>query len=197
MAVSYYTSLFCATFIFQTRPSIGCNKTIDEFGEIATMHVRKAQKRLTPEEIEMLIIEYQAGRTPIELSAKYGCHRITVTKILKRNGVEIRPHSGCKTKRDNAAIIAGYQAGKSTYTLAPEFSCDPNTISKILKENNIEVSGRKAQNKLNVEKVVDMYMEMHTTKEIAQQFGVSPKAILKCLREQNIKIRSRWDYATE
>lgn len=70
---------------------LGDNREIDEFGEMATKCVRLEQKRLTPEEVRMLIVEYQAGKTPIELSVKYGCHRITVGRILRRNGVEIRP----------------------------------------------------------------------------------------------------------
>lgn len=100
-----------------TEKDSNYNREVDEFGEIATTCVQRSQKRLTPEEIEKLIVEYQTGKTPIELSAKYGCHRITVTKILKRNGVEIRPHNSFSVKRDDNAIIVGYRAGKSTIVL--------------------------------------------------------------------------------
>ncbi len=172
-----------------------CDREIDSFGETATTCVRQSQKRLTPEEVKLLIVEYQAGKTPTELSEKYGCHRITVGKILKRNGVEIRPHIPSRAKRNDTAIVAGYLSGKSTYALAREYDCGRDTISRILKEHDIEVSNCKAQKKLDSEKVISMYAEMRTTKEIARQFGVSPKAILKCLRDNGVKIRSRWDYA--
>lgn len=172
-----------------------CDREIDSFGETATTRVRRSQKRLTPEEVKMLIVEYQTGKTPTELSEKYGCHRITVGKILKRNGVEIRPYIPSRIERNDTAIVAGYLSGKSTYALAREYDCDPDTISRILKEHDIEVSNCVAQKKLDIAKVISMYAEMRTTKEIARQFGVSPKAILKCLRDNGVKIRSRWDYA--
>lgn len=74
-------------------------REVDKFGEIAAKCVRRVQKRLTTEEIKMLIVEYQGGKTPSELSEKYGCHRITVGKILRRNGIEIRPpYSGRQEK---------------------------------------------------------------------------------------------------
>lgn len=77
-----------------------CDREIDSFGETATTCVRQSQKRLTPEEVKLLIVEYQDGKTPTELSKKYGCHRITVGKILKRNGVEVRPHIPSRAKRN-------------------------------------------------------------------------------------------------
>lgn len=172
-----------------------CDREIDSFGETATTCVRQSQKRLTPEEVKLLIVEYQAGKTPTELSKKYGCHRITVGKILKRNGVEVRPHIPSRAKRNDTAIVAGYLSGKSTYALAREYDCDHDTISRILKEHDIEVSNCKAQKKLDSEKVISMYAEMRTTTEIAKQFGVSPKAVIKCLRDNGVKVRSRWDYA--
>lgn len=170
------------------------NREIDGFGETTTTCVHQTQKRLTPDEVKMLIVDYQSGKTPTELAEKYGCHRITVGKILKRNGVEIRQSAPSQAKQNDAIVVAGYQSGKSTYFLAEEFGCDRGTISRILREHNIDVNNRKAQNKLDSEKVIGMYTQMYTTKEIAKQFEVSPKAILKCLRDNGVKIRNRWDY---
>lgn len=72
------------------RETIDRNRETDQFGEVAATKVRQSQKRLTPEEIRMLIAEYQSGKEPIELSEKFGCHRITVGKILRRNNIPIR-----------------------------------------------------------------------------------------------------------
>jgi len=78
--------------------------------------------------------------------------------------------------------------------MAKELGHDPETISRILKKHGIAVDRCAAQKRLDVERVILMYAQMHTTREIAQQFGVSSKAILKCLRKHGVKIRSRWDY---
>jgi len=67
-----------------------CDRELDEFGELAATKVRRRQKRLTPEETQLLIAEYESGKEPAELGAKFGCHRITVGKILRRNGIPIR-----------------------------------------------------------------------------------------------------------
>lgn len=65
-------------------------KEIDEFGEVAVRQVQKLQKRFTPEEITVLAKEYQAGKSTRELGRQFGCHRDTVSKVLKRNGFKLR-----------------------------------------------------------------------------------------------------------
>ena len=64
-----------------------CNRAIDEFGELAVKHIELAQKRLSAEESDALIIGYQSGKTLTELGEQFGCHRVTVYKILKRRGI--------------------------------------------------------------------------------------------------------------
>ena len=66
------------------------NREIDGFGEIAAKKIQRQQKRLTPEETQMLIAEYQSGKEPAELGKQFGIHRITASKILKRNNIPLR-----------------------------------------------------------------------------------------------------------
>lgn len=67
-----------------------CNREIDEFGEVSVNKIRQPQKRLSQEEIQMLITEYQSGKEPAELGERFGIHRITASKILKRNNIPLR-----------------------------------------------------------------------------------------------------------
>ncbi len=170
--------------------SFARNREIDEFGELAVRHIKQVQKRLTPEEVETLILEYRSGKNLVELGKEFGCHSTTVSRLLAKKGIEKPPHSNDSVEE----IVAKYQTGESVRTIAKKSGLSHKTISKMLKEHGITVNRRRAQAKLDAQKVAQMYEDMHTTKEIAQHFGVSPKAILTCLQEQRIKIRSRWDY---
>lgn len=172
------------------EPSM-CNRETDKFGELAAKCIGQVQKRLTPEETDKLILEYQSGKTLVELGEEFGCHSTTASRILAQNGIEKPPRTDDRAEE----IIRSHQAGKSVRAIAKEIGADHATISRILKEHGIAVNKRRAQAKVEATKVARMYEEMHTTKEIAQHFGVSPKAILACLREQGVKIRNRWDYA--
>ena len=105
----------------------------------------------------MLIIEYQAGKTPIELSEKYGCHRITVGRILRRNGVEIRPphydkqvveHQTptskfrARDKLDAAEVILMYAEMHTTKEIAQRFGVCSKVVIKCLRENGIKIRNR-------------------------------------------------------
>jgi len=66
------------------------NRRIDEFGEVATRRITQVQKRFTPEEVALLVEKYLAGQSASELGREFGCNRITVSNVLKRNGIKIR-----------------------------------------------------------------------------------------------------------
>lgn len=65
-------------------------REIDGFGEVAVKQVQKAQKRFTAGEAAVLAREYQAGKSTRELAQQFGCHRNTVSNVLKRYGFEVR-----------------------------------------------------------------------------------------------------------
>lgn len=73
------------------------DREVDEFGELSAKKITISQKRLSPAETEALIAEYQSGKEPTELGEKFGIHRITVGKILRRNGIPIR--NTCQRKK--------------------------------------------------------------------------------------------------
>jgi transposase-like protein len=50
----------------------------------------QVQRRLTPQQAERLVAEYQAGADIQELASRWGMHRATVTAHLPRPGVPLR-----------------------------------------------------------------------------------------------------------
>lgn len=95
---------------------------------------------------------------------------------------------------DISNMIAAFQSGKSTKELGEMFNCSKTTIGKILREHGVDVSKGKARRKLDDDKVISMYKEMHNIEEIASYFDVSTYSVGQCLDEHNVPRRSRWDY---
>lgn len=48
------------------------------------------QKILSKDEVDEIVIQYQQGATIYKLADLYGCHRQTISRHLKKNGVEMR-----------------------------------------------------------------------------------------------------------
>lgn len=64
------------------------DREVGEWGEAEVKQFRQIQKRLTDEEMETVVQGYMSGRTVHQLTEKFGCHRQTISNILKRHGVK-------------------------------------------------------------------------------------------------------------
>lgn len=73
----------------------------------------RVQKLLTSEEIDTLIQKYHVREPLIELSEQFGCHRIAVSKILKRHGVYESTSTKLHETKYAKELVAGY-SGKGT-----------------------------------------------------------------------------------
>ena len=88
-------------------------------------------------------------------------------------------------------MVAGYKSGMTTIELAKQFQCNKGTINKLLRQHGVRITKAKAQAKLNVDKVLSMYENMHTIEDIAKYFNVSSYTINRCLKAHGVKIRGR------
>ena len=48
---------------------------------------RQVQVRLSPEDVDRLVVAYRAGRRTTQLAAEFGVHRNTVQRLLKARGL--------------------------------------------------------------------------------------------------------------
>ena len=71
----------------QNKGLLSAARKIDEYGEIAVSRIQQAQIRLGEEELNLLIAAYLGGKSTYALAEQFGCHRTTVSNILKRYGV--------------------------------------------------------------------------------------------------------------
>lgn len=93
---------------------------------------RPPLKRLSSDEIDLLVADYQSGYTVPKLVARYQIHRTTVLSHLERRGVPRRAH---RRKLNNAQveeIRKLRELGLSLAELGRQFEVDPETIRREL-----------------------------------------------------------------
>lgn len=109
-----------------TDTSYDPNSTVKE--------ITQQQKTLSQIEIQAVIQKYEAGASTYELADEFGCHRSTISAVLKRNGIVVT-----KRKVDIATAIQMYESGKTSTEIAKFFDTNGSIISKTLRANGVKM----------------------------------------------------------
>jgi hypothetical protein len=105
----------------------------------------QVQHRLNPEQVENLVAEYRAGRSVIELAARYRLSRTTVHSHLKQHGLG-RPQWERKlTDTQVQAAAKLYAAGSSLVAVGQRFNVDAATIRRAFIRAGVPVRPRRGQ----------------------------------------------------
>ncbi|MCL2817968.1 MAG: hypothetical protein FWD39_06255, partial [Clostridiales bacterium] len=89
----------------------------DDFGELCRTGLIQNQKRLTDAEAASVVEEYQNGLSTYALAEKYGCHRNTISRCLKKHCITVRI-GNAKPIINDAEMIALYNKGVNTTEIA-------------------------------------------------------------------------------
>ena len=105
--------------------------------------IQKQKRHFEQDEIAQMITDYTEHKmTVYQLAEKYGCHRTTISKRLKENGVEV------SVKRLNSQQVKDiaklYQTGLTAEHIAKSYNVDTSTILRTLR--NAGVTMRKRHN---------------------------------------------------
>jgi len=117
------------------------DKRVNEHGDEVVAKIRQEQKRLNSEEIELLVAGYKDGKSACTLAIEYGCHRVTVGKILKRHGHEVCNRTAQK-KLDVDDVLAMYSKIYSIEDIAQKYDVSRSSVVRCLKSNGVELRGR-------------------------------------------------------
>lgn len=98
---------------------------------------RQVQRRLTAEQIEQLVTEYQAGASMKELATRWSMHRTSVAARLRQAGVELR-RQGIPADQ-LAEAVRMYIDGSSCQRLAELYECDDETVRQALKRAGVRM----------------------------------------------------------
>jgi transposase len=119
------------------RPSI----VVSEFGDLKVTKLRSTQKQLSDDEIAEIIVDYQNGMSTYQLAEKFGCHRQTISKSLKKHGVNVTK-SKVSSKLDEELVISLYENMHTSTQIAERFDVQPQVIVRCLHANNIPIRSR-------------------------------------------------------
>ena len=111
---------------------------LDAPARVSSARPLPAKKRYTPPEHEQAIVaEYQVGTTTYQLARKYGIHRNTIGRILKRRGVEMRMQGLSPAQVSEAVGL--YEGGWSLARIGEHLHVDANTVRARLLERGVRM----------------------------------------------------------
>ncbi|MBR3106649.1 MAG: helix-turn-helix domain-containing protein [Clostridia bacterium] len=80
------------------------DKSINEYGQTEVKIIRQKQKILSKYEVQEVIKLYINGISANSIASTFGCHRRTISDILKRNGIEVSHNASAKPELDKRVI---------------------------------------------------------------------------------------------
>ena len=149
---------------------------------------------LTPDDRHRMAELYVDGWTCQKIADLFGCSTPTVSKILRKIGVKMRPVAsvGRIPKEKHLQIIRLYQAGQTCKEIANEFGCLATCIYKILRKHDVKMRPPNSPGKFSEDicrKMVDLYKQGHTSKSITARFGCCTKTLNRIFDENDIERR--------
>ena len=110
---------------------------VNELGETEVKKICQKQRILSKKERERLIELYLQGNSTQEIAKSFGCHRVTISKALKKAGVIPTIE---KLNIDDA--ICMYKSGSTTKEIAAKYHMADNTVSHRLKMAGVKMRTR-------------------------------------------------------
>lgn len=92
--------------------------------------LRRVNRKLSPAEVDQLVIDYQADLCLTELGKRYGLHRQTAKAHLERRGVIIRSELPALNVEQITQAVALYAEGQGLNPIAARLGVAPNTVSE-------------------------------------------------------------------
>lgn len=126
--------------------------------------------RLSNQNIQEIISLYQSGMSPKDIGEKFGIYNNSVTRILRKKGIE-RNQAAEKVNEENVKyIIEQYKNGKSTIELSKELNIADSTVSRILNRNKVDI--RPLEVSTRTFKINDSFFETIDSEEKAYFLGL-------------------------
>lgn len=98
---------------------------------------KQVQTRLDREAVAKLVAAYRAGGRVKQLARQFGIHRLTVSSILQREGVTLRPRGAHPD--DLPEVIRLYQDDWALAQLAVKFDVSPSTVTNTLRRAGVPI----------------------------------------------------------
>lgn len=116
-------------------------RKVNEQGEDIVCKIGQKQKRMNGNEILSLITAYNDGKTTYELAEQYGCHRQTISSMLKKHGINV---TKCKAKEklNPEDVVFMYENMHTSEEIAKKYKVTPQVIITCLRSHGIKIRDR-------------------------------------------------------
>lgn len=101
-------------------------------------HYRQEQKQLSDAEISLVVQRYSEGSSTYELAKEFGCHRSTISRVLKKSGIEVSHKATSRTALCEK-ILQLYADYMRPVDISKELGINVATVRKILHGNNVRI----------------------------------------------------------
>lgn len=99
---------------------------------------KQKQKRLSDSEIRQIAERYSAGASTYELAAAFGCHRSTISRALKKSGIEVT-HEAAKREALTEQVLQMYADYYKPVDIGKALGINAATVRKILHDNGVRI----------------------------------------------------------
>ena len=115
--------------------------SLDEYGTTIVHEIKRKSKYLSSEEISLLVAGYNNGVTTYELAEQFGCNRVTVSSVLKKQGVIVSKAKGQKTL-DTEDVLSMYGVKRTAAKIAEKYGVFADVILRCLRKNGLAIISR-------------------------------------------------------
>ena len=103
---------------------------------------RKKQRRLGPDQVAELVVQFVEGISVVKLALEFDVNRTTVLAILEREGIPRRACARRLTDEDVENAARYYIAGESLATVGTRFGVAARTIQREFRRSGIQTRPR-------------------------------------------------------
>ena len=135
------------------------------------------------------------GLSTLEIARMLGCSSSTVSRRLRKAGVEIRPPGGVKKKLASKTIRRLYEEGRSAPYIASKLGCSTNVVYSRLVGMGVEIRSSGGQNKVQLDDDLlrELYIERKLSiQDVAKRVGHSPQVVGRHLQRMSVS-RKPWE----
>jgi len=116
-------------------------RIVEDDGRIISKKIKTPMKKLSQEEMDAIILKYEEGESTYMLAEKYGVHRETVSRCLKRHEITPTKHKTKLSALTNT-IARHYESGKTMAGIAEELNVSKYVVQYHVKKANLETRTR-------------------------------------------------------
>ena len=151
-------------------------------------------RSFSSKDYQNIVRRYQKGETSYQIAKTYGVRTGTISRILKRSGVNLRTDRKALSAAQELSAVEMYSLGASSVEVAREHGCHPATVRNILRRHN--QAPRRRGGTLRVfsnqqeQEIVRLYAKENLSQSlIAARFGCSQGLVSNLLRSKGMATR--------